>query len=176
MARFPYTKLNAKVNQEVKEISVEGVDALVEVRQYLPVDEKLGLIGRVIELAHDTNNFSNPLKVEVYLALEVIQAYTNITFTEKQKENVTKLYDSLVSSGWIDKIYGTIPKSEMTTLVSALEETIKAFYAYRNSVLGVMEAVSQDYDNLNFDINSLQEKLGNSENVELLRDILGRLG
>ena len=176
MARFPYTKLNAKVNQEVKEIAVEGVETPIEVRQYLPVDEKLGLIGRVIELAHDTNNFSNPLKVEVYLTLEVIQAYTNIAFTEKQKENVTKLYDSLASSGWINKIYEVIPEEEMTTLVSALEDTIKAFYAYRNSVLGVMEAVSQDYSDLNFDINNLQEKLGNSENVELLRDILGRLG
>lgn len=176
MARFPYTKLNAKVNQEVKEIVVEGVETPIEVRQYLPVDEKLGLIGRVIELAHDTNNFSNPLKVEVYLTLEVIQAYTNIAFTEKQKENVTKLYDSLASSGWISKIYEVIPEEEMVTLVSALEDTIKAFYAYRNSVLGVMEAVSQDYSDLNLDVNNLQEKLGNSENIELLRDILGRLG
>ena len=66
MAKFPYTKLNAKINQEIATIQVEGTENVIEVRQYLPIDEKLGLIGRVIELAHDDNNFSNPLKLKVY--------------------------------------------------------------------------------------------------------------
>ena len=83
MARFPYTKLNAKVNQDILTIAVDGTTNSIEVQQYLPVDEKLGLIGRVIELAHDTNNFSNPLKMEVYYTLEMITTYTNISFTEK---------------------------------------------------------------------------------------------
>jgi hypothetical protein len=120
MAKFPYTKLNAKINQEVVHISVEGSEASIEVRQYLPVDEKLGLIGRIIELAHDTNNFSNPLKTKVYYTLEMISAYTNITFTEKQKEAPNKLYDALVSSGWMDTIFNSIPSSERVIVWNGL--------------------------------------------------------
>lgn len=176
MARFPYTKLNAKINQEVKTIAVEGVDTPIEVRQYLPVDEKLALIGRVIELAHDENNFSNPLKTEVYFALEVIEAYTNIAFTEKQKENPPKLYDALVSSGWINRIVEVIPESEVITLRNRVNDTIKAYYKYRNSALGVMEALSQDYTDLNFDVAQLTEKLQNGQNIELVKDILNKLG
>lgn len=176
MAKFPYTKLNAKINQEVKTIKVEGCETLVEIRQYLPVEEKLGVIGRVIELAHDENNFSNPVKANVYLALEIVQAYTNITFTEKQKENVTKLYDSLLSSGWLDKILELIPDDELETLSDGVVETIRAYYAYRNSVLGILDNVSSDYSNLNLDITNLQDKLTNGENIELLKNILGKLG
>ena len=176
MARFPYTKLNVKINQEVREIAVEGVETPIEVKQYLPVEEKLALIGRVTELAQDENNFSNPVKVDVYLTLEIIQAYTNISLTEKQKENLPKLYDALVSSGWVDKIIEVIPEKEYETLVNGVEKSIKAFYKYRNSVLGILETVSTDYSDLDLNITNLQQKLANGENLELLKNIMTNLG
>lgn len=176
MAKFPYTKLNAKVNQEVLTIAVEGSATSIEVRQYLPVDEKLRLIGRVIELAHDGNNFSNPLKMEVFYIIEMISAYTNVSFTEKQLEVPNKLYDSLLSSGWIQRIFDLIPEGEKHIVWNGLKDTINAYYAYRNSAYGIMEAMSQDYSNLQFDIDELTKNLKNGENIELVRDILGKLG
>ena len=176
MARFPYTKLNAKVNQEVVTIAVEGATNPIEVRQYLPIDEKLGLIGRVIELAHDTNNFSNPLKMEVYYTLEMITTYTNITFTEKQLEAPSKLYDALLCSGWLKTIMEAIPEEERNTTWRGVTETTSAFYTYRNSVFGVMEVMSQDYSDLNFDIETLTKNLSNGENVQFLKDVMTKLG
>lgn len=176
MARFPYTKLNAKVNQEVLTIDVEGNVNPIEVRQYLPIDEKLGLIGRVIELAHDGNNFSNPLKLGVYYSLEMIQAYTNIVFTEKQKETPTKLYDSLLSSGWLDKIFANIPSEEKSIIYTGLMDTVDNYYKYRNSILGVIDNISTDYSDLEFDIEKLGGDLSNPENIALLKNIMGRLG
>jgi hypothetical protein len=41
------------------------------------------LITNVINLSADDNNFANPVKVSVYTTLEMIDAYSNITFTEK---------------------------------------------------------------------------------------------
>lgn len=176
MARFPYTKLNAKVNQDILTIIVEGAANPIEVQQYLPVDEKLGLIGRVIERAHDTNNFSNPLKMEVYYALEMITTYTNISFTEKQMEAPSKLYDALLCSGWMETIMKSIPENEKNTVWRGITETANAFYSYRNSVLGVMEAMSQDYSDLNFDIETLTKNLSNGENVQFLKDVMTKLG
>lgn len=176
MAKFPYTKLNAKINQEIVTIAVEGIENVIEVRQYLPIDEKLGLIGRVIELAHDGNNFSNPLKLKVYYTLEMISEYTNIVFTEKQKENPTKLYDSLVSSGWVTRIFNCIPMEEQDVVHTGLMDTIENYYKYRNSLLGVIENVSADYSDLNLDIEKLGTDLANSENIELLKNIMSKLG
>lgn len=176
MARFPYTKLNAKVNQEVLTMAVEGNANPIEVRQYLPVDEKLGLIGRIIELAHDENNFSNPLKLEVYYTIEMIKAYTNLSFTDKQLEIPNKLYDALMCSGWIKNLFALIPESEKQIIWQGLKDTVNAYYTYRNSAYGIMETMSQDYSDLSFDINELTKKLRNGENIELLRDVLTKLG
>lgn len=176
MARFPYTKLNAKVNQDILTIAVDGTTNSIEVQQYLPVDEKLGLIGRVIELAHDTNNFSNPLKMEVYYTLEMITTYTNISFTEKQMETPSKLYDALLCSGWLKTIMESIPEDERNTVWHGLIATTTAYYNYHNSVHGILEALSQDYSDLHFDIEELTKNLQNGQNIELVRDILGKLG
>ena len=86
MAKASLTKLGLKVNQEIKTIEFNG--QVIEVKQYLPVNNKLELISNVINMSADGNNFANPLKVEVYFALEVIEAYTNISFKKKQKEDI----------------------------------------------------------------------------------------
>ena len=63
MAKLPFTKLGLKQNNET--VNIQFNDQIIEVKQYLPVDEKLELITRVLELAHDSNNFSNPVKIDV---------------------------------------------------------------------------------------------------------------
>jgi len=50
MAKVTFTKLGLKVNQEIK--TIEYNEQVVEIKQYLPIQEKLQLIGRVIEFAH----------------------------------------------------------------------------------------------------------------------------
>ena len=91
MAKVSFTKLGLSKNQSINNVAWN--DCIIEVKQYLPINEKLNLISNVINFAHDENNYSNPVKVDVYTALEIMYAYTNINFTDKQKEDVTKLYD-----------------------------------------------------------------------------------
>ena len=80
MAKIGFTKLSLKRKNEVKTITINNNQ--IEIKQYLPVNEKLDLIARVINGAHDQNNFPNPIKIEVIGTLEMIMAYTNISFTE----------------------------------------------------------------------------------------------
>jgi hypothetical protein len=56
MAKVSLTKLGLKVNQDIKTISFNGQE--IEVKQYLPVNEKLILIGNIINASHDDNNFA----------------------------------------------------------------------------------------------------------------------
>ena len=106
----------------------------------------------------------------------MISAYTNISFTEKQMETPNKLYDSLLSSGWVRNIFDAIPENEKHIVWNGLKDTINAYYAYRNSAHGILEALSQDYTDLHFDIEELTKNLQNGENIELVKDILGKLG
>ena len=174
MAKVSFAKLSLARNQEVKK--VEWGEYTIEVKQYLPINEKLNLISNVINAAHDENNYSNPVKVDVYTALEIMYAYTNINFTEKQKEDVTKLYDLIVSSGLYAKVLEAIPGSEHCNLLNAIKKSIDAIYAYQNSVMGILDTISTDYSNLDLDASEIQKKIGDPENMELLRSVLAKLG
>ena len=73
MAKVSLTKLGLKINQDIK--NIEFNEQIIEVKQYLPINEKLELISSVINSAADENNFSNPIKENVFLTLEIISLY-----------------------------------------------------------------------------------------------------
>lgn len=174
MAKIGFTKLSLKRKNEVKTITINNNQ--IEIKQYLPVNEKLDLIARVINGAHDQNNFPNPIKIEVIGTLEMIMAYTNISFTEKQKEDIPKLYDLLEENGVIKDIISQIPEDEYNFIIDGINKTVDAVYAYNNSVLGILESISQDYSNLDFDIQKLQNDIANPENLKLVKEVLTKLG
>lgn len=174
MAKIGFTKLGLKSNNEIQ--TIEFNEQIIEVKQYLPIEEKLELIAAVMEKAHDQNNFSNPIKLQVFMALEIIEKYTNINFTEKQKENPTKLYDLLTSNQLLTMIIETIPKNEYDEIIRGLYDTVDAFYKYHNSILGILETVTTDYKNLDLDASMIQEKMANPEELALLQSIMKKLG
>jgi hypothetical protein len=81
MAKLSFTKLGLAQNKAVKTINYN--EQVIEIKQYLPVNDKLELISNVINLSADDNNFANPVKVSVFAVLQIIETYTNISFTEK---------------------------------------------------------------------------------------------
>lgn len=174
MAKVAFSKLALKKQEDVKIVKIGNFD--IEVKQYLPVNEKLNLIARVLNGAHDENNFPNPIKIEVISTLEIIMAYTNISFTDKQKEDVAKLYDLLDSNGIVNIIIAAIPEEEYNFVIDGIEDTIEAVYTFQNSILGILETISKDYSNLSLDAANLQQQMANKENLDLLRDILTKLG
>ena len=174
MAKIGFTKLSLKRKNEVKTITINNNQ--IEIKQYLPVNEKLDLVARVLNGAHDENNFPNPIKIEVIGTLEIIMAYTNISFTEKQKEDIPKLYDLLEENGVIKDIISQIPEDEYNFIIDGINKTVDAVYTYNNSVLGILEAVSKDYSNLDFDATQIQKKMADPENLKLVRDVLTKLG
>lgn len=174
MAKIGFTKLSLKRKNETKTITINNNQ--IEIKQYLPVNEKLDLIARVINGAHDQNNFPNPIKIEVIGTLEMIMAYTNISFTEKQKEDIPKLYDLLEENGVIKDIISQIPEDEYNFIIDGINKTVDAVYTYNNSVLGILEAVSKDYSNLDFDAAQIQKKMADPDNLKLVKDVLTKLG
>ena len=179
MAKVPFSKLQASVNNEVVQLyytNKTGDSISYEVKRYLPIKDKLELVSNIINQSLDTNGFYNPMRVRLYTVLEVVYAYTNLTFTSKQKEDPFKLYDLLVSSGLYDTITSHICNEDLEELEGSTWETIKSIYSYRNSVMGILENISADYSNLNLDATEIQSKLADPNNMALLKDVLAKLG
>ena len=171
MARIPFTKLKCKIN--TNEIPVQIGEEIIAVKQYLPIQDKLELIGKVVMAAHEQDeNYSNPVKAGVYRDLEVIFAYTNISFTDKQKEDLPKLYDMLYSSGIIDEVLKNIPENEYTEIVLGVKDSIEAIYKYQNSVLGILDNIKSNYNQTEFDVEALQKALADLGNSPVVKEIL----
>ena len=124
----------------------------------------------------DDNGYYNPIRLNIYTNMEIIMAYTNISFTEKQKEDILKLYDLFYGCELVDKIFEIIPEDEISDITDWTYEAIDNIYDYRNSAAGIMEAVSRDYSNLELDADKIKGDIANPENLTLLKDVLTKLG
>lgn len=174
MAKVSFTKLGLKLNQEIKTINYN--DQIIEVKQYLPMEEKLKLVSNVVNYSLDDNTFYNPMKVKIFLLLEIIYAYTNLNFTEKQKEDIFKLYNIFTSNDLMQEIYNLIPEKEINDIKENTFETISNIYKYHNSALGIMEAIASNYTDLEVDATNIQQAIKDPNNLTLLKDIITKLG
>lgn len=179
MAKVPFSKFQASVNTcsvKVSYTNKAGEQVIFEVKNYLPFKEKLDLVSNIVNNSTDDYGFYNPMRVKMNMALEVVYAYTNLTFTDKMKEDPFKLYDILVSTGILKNVIDAIDKDDWNDIQENVWETIKSVYSYKNSVLGILEAVKSDYNSVNFDMTDLQDKINNPEELALLKDVLTKLG
>ena len=169
------TKLGLKKNTNL--ISLEWNGQVIEIKEYLPIEDKIGVIERIVNLSLDDNNFANPARIMINTVLEIMFAYTNINFTDKQKEDKLGLYDLLVSSGLWEAIKEKLTEfNELSIIQITVREVITEIYKYKNSVLGILQAVSEDYTNLDLDAEKIKEKIGNKENVEFLKEVIDKMG
>lgn len=177
MAKISYNKLGITKDELNKVQTVEYNDQTIEVKQYLPIAEKSELITRVLNNSVDENTgYYNLLKLDMNLGLEIVYTYSNISFTEKQKEDPMKLYDMLNASKVLNLIIGLVPDGEFYYLNKTTHEMANNIVTYRNSAMGIMEAISADYSNLDLDATDIQKKLNDPDNMALLKDVLTKLG
>ena len=173
MAKLAFSKLGLKNNNQV--VNINYNEQTIEVKQYISVNDKLKLISDIINNTVDEHSFCNPVKVKVYLLIGIIENYTNISFTEKQKEDVYKLYDSFSSSFLMNQILSECER-DYRELQSWTFDILSKIYDRQNSARGILEALTTDYNNLNFDVEKLQSAISDPENLTLLKDVLSKLG
>lgn len=174
MAKVGLTKLELKKNTEVETIVFNEQE--IEVKQYLPIEDKLDLIGRIVNASVDDNGYYNPVKIHIFSILGIIESYSNLNITDKQKEDVFKLYDLFVSTGLSAAIFNAANPFEIKQLQGWIAELIDSIYSYKNSILGMLDIIKEDYDSLNLDASVIEEKLGNKENLQFLKEVLDNLG
>lgn len=175
MAKIAFTKLGVSKNTEVKNIIYN--EQTVEIKQYLPVEKKLDLVSEILNQSMDNYGYYNPARLHIYTLLNIVYEYTNISFSNSKKEDVYGLFDALKGSGLFDLIISAIPEEEIMFIQEATEETIKSVYAYKNSAVGIISAISEDYKNAEMDVEKLQADLVNNKSeIAFLKEVVTKLG
>lgn len=142
MAKISFTNLKLKINSAVAE--VEFNDQKIEVLNYLPIEDKIDLIEITLQKAKNTSGIYNPILVEMYFNLNIVYLYTNINFTEKQRDDEFKLYNLLESSGLLDIIIAAIPEEEYSIICNFLNERIESDLEYMGKVGPVINKLIEE--------------------------------
>lgn len=174
MAKLGFTKLGLIKNTTIVDFMWKGQK--IEIVQYLPVEEKLKIISDVVNESVDLKGYYAPYRLDLFITINIIEKYTNITFTEKQKEDLGKLYDLFVGSGLYNEIISRIPTSEIDYIKDNINKTIHSIYEYKNSVLGILDTIANDYKDVTFDAENIQKALEDKESLQVVRDVLDNLG
>lgn len=174
MAKVAFSKLGLKKTEEVEVI--EWNEQKIEVKQYLPIEDKLDMIANIINQSADYNGYYNPARIYIFTILEMIDYYTNISLTEKQKADVFKTFDLFVNSGLSAAIFDKINPYEYNQIKSWVHELINSIYVYKNSVVGIMDTIKEDFNLMDLDTEKLVERLGNKENIEFINELLNKMG
>ena len=138
MAKVTYSSLKLKTNTDIKIIEFNGIK--IDVLQYLPIEDKYSLVNISLQKSQEKSIY-NPMKKDVFFHLNLVYMYTNITFTDKQREDESKLYDTLCSSGLMTEILKAIPETEYEALYSYIEELEDDILNYQNTFAGVAKEI-----------------------------------
>ena len=115
----------------------------IEVLDYLPIEDKYDLIMITLQKSLE-DGYYNPIKIDEFFHLHLIYMYTNINFTEKQKEDEHKLYDSLKSNGLIDAFIEQMNEFDYSELFNMLDDTKRELTEYRRRTSAFIQSLITD--------------------------------
>ena len=124
-------------------VSINGQDVVI--KQYVPINVKAAAIERILSNVFNDEGIISPVRERIFVALETISIYTNISITEKALEKADQVYDNLLLSGVLTQVKANIPAQELQAFVDLYEESVKAVERYNHSFVGMMRTISEDY-------------------------------
>jgi hypothetical protein len=139
--KVSYANLKLKTDTSVSTFDFNG--QTIEVLNYLPIEDKYDLIMITLQKAYE-NGVYNSLKLDMFFNLHLVYMYTNLSFTDKQKENESKLYDTLKSNGFIDKMLDVLNEDEYNDLIEFMEDIIADTLNYKNTAAAVIQSLIND--------------------------------
>ena len=139
--KVSYANMKLKTNTAVNTFQFCGQK--IEVLKYLPASDKYDLVMITLQKSLEGNIY-NEFKLNLYFELNLVYMYTNISFTEKQREDEFKLYDTLRSNGFFESFYEALDDKEYEELFDQIAELKSTMEKSKGSVAGVIANIIED--------------------------------
>ena len=139
--KVSYANMKLKTNTAVNTFQFCGQK--IEVLKYLPASDKYDLLMITLQKSLEGNIY-NEFKLNLYFELNLVYMYTNISFTEKQREDEFKLYDTLRSNGFFESFYEALDDKEYEELFDQIAELKSTMEKSKGSVAGVIANIIED--------------------------------
>lgn len=135
MSRISLVKLGLLKKQETKTVQINNAE--VEVLQYLEVSVKSSLVNAAVRGAI-MDRVVDEILLDAFLHMFIVEHYTNISFTPKQKENILDTFDILESNGVFDLVIATMPPEEYDYIFSMAKKLMIRLNELNQSIVSVI--------------------------------------
>lgn len=146
-----YKDLNLSINQDVFKLDTDQNDYKITtgtgdifIKKYLPIKDKKDLVEITLQKAEQADGTYNEILIDMYFNLHLVYLYTDIVFTDEDREDEMKLYDELESSGTLERILDKIPDEEYNTLMDYLKAMRKEASCYKHSAAAMVQKLIVD--------------------------------
>lgn len=139
--KVSYANMKLKTNTAVN--TFEFCGQKIEVLKYLPAADKYDLLMVTLQKSLEGNIY-NEFKLNLFFELNLVYMYTNISFTEKQREDEFKLYDTLRSNGFFELFYEALDDKEYEELFDQIAELKATMEKSKGSIAGVIANIIED--------------------------------
>ena len=130
-----FNELELKINDKVRTLKFKNKD--IKVKQYLPIQDKLNLVQIALQQSLDEGIYNDGL-LTAYFHTYVVMFYTDLEFTEEEKQDVLTLFNLMDSENLIGSVIELIPQSEFGDLLEMLNNQQKNNMIFKQSAAYVI--------------------------------------
>jgi hypothetical protein len=169
-----FKDMNVTLKNELKTVQI-GDNIKFNVKQYLPAEDKNALLEIAMQTA-DQGTILNTFALDAIFHTYLVFKYTDIEFTQEEKENLFTLYDILEDNGIIDAVVAAIPKTEYESLRTYLNEMVDSYLTYRNSARALVEQFSMFAPQVAQNLAEMSQNIDTDKLAQVinLADIVGK--
>lgn len=151
MAILNYKDLNISKKNILK--TFKWGEQEVEILSYLPIEDTYSVVMITLQKSFE-NGYYNPIKLDMFYHLNLVYVYTNIVFSDEDRADESKLYDELVSSGFMAEFLNNLDERAYAEMQEDIENIAKMNMENRKSI-GV--AVTRFIEDLPANVEKMKE-------------------
>ena len=141
MAELNYSDLG--INKITTTNSFEWNGKEVKIVDYLSIDDKYDIVMITLQKSLEEGIY-NPIKLDIYFHLNLVYAYSNIIFSDEDREDEEKLYDELLISGFMIDFLKHIDVKEYAEMQDYIEKISTLKMQYSNTAASVIKKLVDD--------------------------------
>ena len=115
----------------------------IQITKYLPLSDKLDLVQIALQKSEEDGVY-NEILLDAYFHLNIIYLYTNLQFSQEEREDELALYDILEANGIINMVLANMDENEYHMLEDYVQEMKQEKLLYGNSAAAVLRGIIRD--------------------------------
>lgn len=141
MAELNYTDLN--INKVINTNSFKWNEKEVEIVDYISFEDKYDVVMITLQKSLE-NGIYNPMKLDMYFHLNLVYMYSNLVFSADDRADEPRLYDEMLSSGFMEEFLRHIDIKDYTEMLDYIEKLTSLKTQYSNTAAGIIQKLVDD--------------------------------